>query len=84
MHMINATEARNLTENINSKKNSEILKDLDEKIRRAAQNGATTLTYYKALTPAVKAELINLKYRVEEYSGDPRDRADGGYTVIGW
>lgn len=82
--MISATEAKIMANDVNSVKNAEIVKDLDKLIRKAAENGATSITYYKSLPPAVRGALTDLKYTIAEYPGDPRDRADDGYFTISW
>jgi hypothetical protein len=82
--MISATEARQMTDDITSAKNSAIIKDLDQLVRETVQKGETSIKFYKELPSIGRTALTELKYSIKEYPGDQRDRSDGGYFIISW
>jgi hypothetical protein len=82
--MISATEARQMTDDITSAKNSAIIKGLDQLIRETVKKGETSIKIYKELPSIVRTALTELRYTIKEYPSDQRDRSDEGYFIISW
>lgn len=79
--MISATEAKIMTNDVTSERNSSIIKELDQAIRKAAEKGLIFITYHGGIPPAVWGVLTDLKYKISEYPAGPGDKSDKFFTI---
>lgn len=82
INKMNAQEAKKLTEESLVGTTESQLSLILEKIRNAAAKGNSDKCIGE-IHPLVKSKLIELGYKVEYFSGDPRER-DPSFYQISW